>query len=110
MRKEEKRMGEFLIDFPVMKDCVNPYSFGMICVQCNACGRFDKTTQKEAQLRLYRELLEDRLNFQYWADNEELRAIQEKNIASDIEYCRKKIQELERDIEKKDEEGSGNDA
>lgn len=26
----------------IVKECVNPDSYGMICVLCNKCGRFDK--------------------------------------------------------------------
>ena len=33
------------IDYGVTKDCANPDSYGMICVQCNQCGRF---TRKES--------------------------------------------------------------
>jgi len=32
------------IDIPPVDDCKNPDSYGMICVKCNECGRFDKKT------------------------------------------------------------------
>ena len=35
------------IDYPVTKDCVNPDSYGEICVKCNQCGRFDKAEGQE---------------------------------------------------------------
>jgi len=31
----------------VTNKCVNPDSYGCICVRCNRCGRFDKTAQVE---------------------------------------------------------------
>lgn len=31
-----------LNDFEPIEECVNPDSFGEICVHCNECGRFDK--------------------------------------------------------------------
>jgi len=30
------------VDYAVNKDCKNPDSYGMICVHCNKCGRFDE--------------------------------------------------------------------
>ena len=30
-----------------VKECVNPDSYGCICVRCNKCGRFDKVPQVE---------------------------------------------------------------
>lgn len=31
------------LDFSPAKNCENPYdSYGVICVKCNKCGRFDK--------------------------------------------------------------------
>lgn len=45
------------IDYSVAKDCINPNSYGVICLKCNACGRFNKEKQKESALELYRENL-----------------------------------------------------
>lgn len=35
------------IDYSVTKDCVNPDSYGIICVKCNKCGRFDEAGQEQ---------------------------------------------------------------
>ena len=41
------------VDFGVSKDCINPDSFGEICVKCNACGRFGEDTMWEARYNLF---------------------------------------------------------
>jgi hypothetical protein len=34
-------------DMGVTDSCKNPNSYGVICVRCNACGRFDKEKDNE---------------------------------------------------------------
>ena len=36
-----------IIDYAASEDCVNPDSYGMICVKCNKCGRFDKNEEDQ---------------------------------------------------------------
>lgn len=66
------------------------WSYGMICVGAGACKR---GAYKE---RLRYELFE--LNrcrtFDLWADEPELRALQEKNVKSDKKFHRKRIKKL----------------
>lgn len=81
------------IDFAVTKDCINMDSYGEICVHCNACGRFDKTTQKECALKMYKEKLQEQYDFDDW--DKDLEWLQRKNIKSNIEYFKEKIRELE---------------
>lgn len=40
-----------LNDFEPIEECVNPDSFGEICVHCNQCGRFDKEESEEIGMR-----------------------------------------------------------
>ena len=51
------------IDYAVMANCLNPASYGTICVGCNACGRIDESTQKQSELKLYKELLQAEYEF-----------------------------------------------
>ena len=81
------------LDFTAMENCLNPASYGTICVGCNACGRINKETQKESQLKLYKELLQDQYNFDRWIEGME--ELQKKNIAKNIEHYKAKIAELE---------------
>ena len=81
------------IDYAVMKDCINPDSWGTICAGCNACGRIDKSKQNESALKLYKELLQQQYEFDNWI--EECREIQESNIEANIKYFKTKIDELE---------------
>lgn len=80
------------IDYGVGKDCINSASYGEICVRCNACGRFDKETQRECALRVWQEELHEQYCFDNWADGME--ALQRQNIASNIEYFQEKILRL----------------
>lgn len=34
------------ISFNVLDDCINIDSMGEICLKCNTCGRWDRSTQK----------------------------------------------------------------
>ena len=77
----------------VTGDCINNDSYGEICVHCNACGRFDKSTQKQCALKMYKEKLQEEYDFDDWIDGFE--KLQRSNVASNIEYFKKKIEELE---------------
>lgn len=50
----------------VTENCKNPESYGTICVRCNQCGRFNKTsyndcnTEKQLNSVVNSELLEER--------------------------------------------------
>lgn len=81
------------IDCAAKQNCINPASYGAICVGCNACGRIDESTQKQSELKLYKELLQDEYDFNNWIEGYEER--QRINIAANIEYFNKKIAELE---------------
>lgn len=87
------------ISYSTNKNCINPESFGVICVKCNGCGKIDETTKYQSQLKIYERQLEERYNFDRWADEEDLRKIQEKNIKSDIKYLKQKIEEIKKKIE-----------
>ena len=85
--------GEMHLCFSADENCLNPASYGEICVSCNACGRIDKSTQKQAELQLYKNLLQDEYNFDRRIEGME--EIQRKNIALNIEHFKAKIAELE---------------
>ena len=82
-----------IICISAMKDCINPDSYGEICVRCNACGRGDKATQKECGLKLYKRLLQEQHEFDNWHEGSE--ELQEKNRLLNIKYFEDKIRELE---------------
>ena len=87
------------ISYSVADNCQNLYdSYGEICVLCNCCGRFDPKTKLKCQLDLNKRMLEETREFDNWADDPELRALQRRNIASDIESFGRKIRELEAKI------------
>ena len=83
------------IDYAVADDCINIASYGEICVKCNACGRFNKETQRECALRVWIDELYDQFHFNAWFDDdEEIKALQKKNIESNIEFIQDKILSL----------------
>ncbi len=83
--------------FSTVKNCyATAWSYGEICVHSNCCGRLDKSRKAiiKARIAYHKELLEGRKNFSYWADNEKVRAIQEKNIKADIVHHQKMLKRL----------------
>lgn len=86
--------------FSVAENCQNYYdSYGEICVGCNCCGRIDQNTKLQCQLELNRRQLEERQQFNGWcSDYPAVKAMQQKNIASDIEHFKRKIAEIEAKI------------
>lgn len=79
------------IDFGVSKDCVNPDSYGEICVKCNSCGRFNKDTMWESRYNLLWYRLAEELNkhgSEYFRSD-----LQQTNIAKNIIYFGEKILE-----------------
>jgi len=81
------------ITYNVTEDCINlKDSYGVICVKCNACGRFNKDTQKECALKMYERQLSEEQNFNRWIEGVE--ELQRKNIKKNILYIKKKIKEL----------------
>lgn len=99
--REVKKMSIMFIDYAVLENCENPYSYGEICVGCNACGRFDKKTRLESKLKVLEEWLEDRKNFDMWAEDEEIRKIQEKNLSESIKEIEREIKRLKKLIERR---------
>ena len=79
----------------VVKDCVNDDSYGCICVLCNACGRFDKSTQKECYKKMLLEKLQNERDFKGWSKNKKLKELQEKNNKLNIKYYEKELKKLE---------------
>ena len=80
------------VSYGVTDDCINHNSYGAICVWCNCCGRVDKKTMKDAQLRHFKELLEEQYNFDGWIEGME--ETQKANVKENIEYFKSKIEQL----------------
>lgn len=87
--------------FGVAKNCYNPYqSYGEICVGCGCCAK-DKLTRIKSRIELHKELLDERINFSGWCnDDPQLLAIQKKNIKEDIKWNKGKIAYYKRQLRK----------
>jgi len=80
-----------------IRDCyATGWSYGEICVGCNACGRInkDKIAVNRAKLKYAKHEMQQLTHFTFWADNKELRQLQKKNIAHDKKYWREKINKI----------------
>lgn len=79
------------MSYGITKNCINPDSYGVICVHCNACGRIDKTTMWQSRYDFYysrlKELL-DKYDDDFYKSN-----LQQTNIALDVIHFGKKIKE-----------------
>jgi hypothetical protein len=73
---------------PITKDCINPDSYGEICVGCGCCSK-DKSVRYPARLKLYQEDLHGQLHFTDWIKGWE--RLQKRNIKSNITYCKRRI-------------------
>lgn len=81
----------------VSKDCINMASYGVICVGCNACGRFDESTMWKSRYEMYvGELAElvGKFGEDFYKSN-----LQQMNIATDVIYFGKKIKECVKHID-----------
>lgn len=78
------------VDFLVTDECENLYdSYGEICVQCNCCGRFDKSTMSECRIKTYKRQLKEEV--ECIDDPRFPNQNQKKNILLNIIYVVKKI-------------------
>ena len=72
----------------VSKGCINPDSYGEICVGCGCCSK-DKAIRYPARLKLYQEHLQYHLNFKNWIVG--WKRIQRRNQRLSITYCKRRI-------------------
>ena len=80
------------IDFAPSKDCINTWSYGMICVYCGCCSRNPNYRDRLIkQIRYYKECLKEEYSFSNWDENEYWRKRQEKNVKENILYYKRKI-------------------
>ena len=76
------------ICFGINKDCINPDSYGEICVGCGCCSK-DKAIRYPARLKLYQNMLERDRNFNHWIKG--WIRIQKRNQKANITYCKRRI-------------------
>lgn len=94
-------MSMMFIDVQVGENCWNLYdSYGEICVHCGCCSK-DKAERYKARIATIKGWLEEKQSFEMWDDDPELKALQERNVKSDIKtfkrmlrYYRAKLNEV----------------
>ena len=72
----------------VSKDCINPASYGEICVGCGCCSK-DKAIRYPARLKMYERELKKAENFNYWMKG--FKRLQRHNQKTNISYCKRRI-------------------
>lgn len=93
------------ICFAVNDNCWNLCdSYGMICVHCGCCAKDTKMRQK-ARLKLMERMLAENEAFDRWSDNEETRKLQEKNVAINRAYFKRKIRYYRNKLKEGEENG-----
>lgn len=85
--------------FGIQNDCYNVMdSYGEICVGCNCCGLFDKSTMYQCRIATDKRHLEEE---QADIDNPDYPDVgQQENIRKNIEWLQKKIAESEEMVRK----------
>ena len=86
------------IDFAVGENCYNLYqSYGEICVGCGCCSN-NKKKRLKARIELHEQLLRDAEHFELWSDDPEIKALQDKNIATDIAFHKGRIEQYKEEL------------
>jgi hypothetical protein len=69
------------------------WSYGIVCVGCNCCGRIDSSTEARGRARLeyWRDRLRHDEEFNYWFDNPEIRTIQERNNRINLAQAKRQV-------------------
>ena len=88
-------MSSIFTDAPVFEICINPDSYGEICVQCGCCDKNHNYRDRIIkQIRIYKELLHEKYLFDDWSEDEQMATIQKRNVENDILYFKRKIRIL----------------
>ena len=79
------------------KNCINLYSYGVICVHCGCCEEMnpDLKDRTEKQIKYYKERLQEEYNFSDYCNDEKIANLQKKNVEKNIIYYGNKIKELQ---------------
>lgn len=92
------------VDRPACSECYNTFeSFGMICVHFGCCSD-DEKDRYTSRIALHKRLLQDDLTFDRWADDEEVRKLQERNVAFNVAWHKEKIAEYEAKLKEIDDD------
>ena len=90
-------MNPIVIDMAVSETCINPNSYGEICVQCGCCNKNqDHRDRIIKQIRLYKELLQETYLFDNWSKDRQMLLIQKRNKERNVLYFKRKIRVLKK--------------
>jgi len=79
------------IDFAAQRNCYAlGWSYGEICVGCGCCGK-PSPERDRARYEYWLDEWEKHVNFKYWSDDAEMRALQEKNHKLNHKYIKSRL-------------------
>ena len=79
------------IDRPTAKQCWNLIdSYGMMCVHCGCCSH-DKQKRYTSRIAVLERWIDGWEHFDRWDDDPEMKALQERNIRSNLKHFRRML-------------------
>ena len=79
------------IDRPTAKQCWNLIdSYGEICVHCGCCSP-DKRKRYASRIAVLERWIDEKEHFDRWDDDPEMKALQERNIRSNLKHFRRML-------------------
>ena len=91
------------VSIAVSNRCYNLYeSYGEICVGCGCCSS-NKRKRLEARIELHKRLLKHDQEFDGWANDPDVRAVQERNVELNIAENMKMIAQYEAELRELEE-------
>lgn len=88
-----------IADVPVNKNCWNVYeSYGEICIRCGCCSK-EKNIRYESRLKVLNRLLCAELDFDFWSEDEGVRALQKETVKRNIKSLKRAIRYYENKLE-----------
>lgn len=77
--------------FAVDDNCWNfRDSYGEICVQCGCCSK-NKNIRYRARIERIENWIKEEEHFDRWNNNEEIKAMQEQNVKSNLKHYRRQL-------------------
>lgn len=65
-------------------------SYGEICIHCGCCSK-DKKTRYASRIAVLERRIDEQEHFDRWSNDPEMKALQERNIRSNLKHFRWKL-------------------
>ena len=86
-----------IADSAVEKDCINIYSYGVVCVRCGCCSKNpDFRNRTICEIHYYKSRLAECMKFEPWCDNPRMKQILIRNNQANIRDYKRAIRTCKR--------------